>query len=215
MNELTCLTIGESWIKSCRSIFRKGDAMKDGDKNIRELLHFVLTIKNPSFEDSIVEKYGDREMIAWMNANFFEQKKVPELSNGLSYGTRLFNYNGKNQVEWLIDRLKKKPETKSATIPMLMPNEDEGYIPCVSMLDFKIRDNKLMLVAMCRSIDFGKKAYANMLALHSVQKTIADRVGVKTGEIVMYVVSAHIYDDDYKNVRQIIRKNSNKNKSAC
>jgi thymidylate synthase len=64
-------------------------------------------------------------------------------------------------------KLKDKPDTKAATIPLIIPNEDEGYIPCVSLLDFKIRKNKLMLVAMCRSIDCGKKLYANLIAAGS------------------------------------------------
>jgi thymidylate synthase len=85
-----------------------------------------------------------------------------------------------------------------------MPNDDSGYIPCVSMLDFKIRDNKLMLVAMCRSIDFGKKVYANMLALNKIQEKVANEIGTKVGPLIMYVVSAHIYDEDYKKVEEIL-----------
>jgi len=115
-----------------------------------------LTIKKPSQKDEIIEKYGDKKGIEWMNSNFTEQKNVPELKNALSYGTRLFNFKGKDQVKWIIGKLKKKPETKAATISMIM-HDDEAYIPCVSALDFKIRNNKLMLTAMCRAIDFGKK----------------------------------------------------------
>ncbi|MBU0666028.1 MAG: thymidylate synthase [Nanoarchaeota archaeon] len=204
MNELICESIGEAWISACEYIFDKGNAMKDEDKDIKELLHFILKIKSPSEKDEIILKYGNKGMIDWMHSNFFEQKNVPELKNGLSYGHRLFNYDGKNQVEWVIEKLKKKPEAKSVTIPMLMPNKDSGYIPCVSMLDFKIREGKLMIVAMCRSIDFGKKVYANMLELHRVQKMVADKVGVPTGELLMYVVSAHIYADEYKQMRGII-----------
>ena len=204
MNEIKTKTIGQAWTGACKYIFEKGVPMKDEDQDIRELLHFVLTIEEPKQQDPLVEKYGDKEMIAWMMSNFFDQKKVPELKNADSYGIRLFNYNGKNQIEWVIDKLKKKPEAKSVTIPTLMPNQDQGYIPCVSMLDFKIRDNKLMLVAMCRSIDFGKKVYANMLALNKIQEDVSKAVGTKVGPLVMYVVSAHIYDDDYKNVEGIL-----------
>jgi thymidylate synthase len=183
--------------------------MKDGDQDIKEALHCVLTVKKPELNDKIISKYGDKLMIDWMLSNFLEQKKVPELKNGLSYGTRLFNYNGKNQVEWVVNKLKEKSDTKAATIPLIMPNEDEGYIPCVSLLDFKIRNNKLMLAAMCRSIDCGKKVYANLIALHKIQQIVSEKIKVPTGELIMYVVSAHIYMDDYAKIEQILQEVKN------
>lgn len=206
MNEVCVDTIGEAWLEACRCIFEKGSPMRDEDKDLRELMHFMLSIRKPSMQDQIVEAHGSKEMIAWMDSNFTERKTIPELKGALSYGVRLFDYNGKDQIRWVIEKLRKKPETKAATIPMLMPDKDEGYVPCVSMLDFKMRDGKLMLVAMCRSIDFGKKVYANMLSLHKVQNVVAEAIGAQCGDLVMYVVSAHIYDDDYETVRKILEE---------
>jgi thymidylate synthase len=205
MKEFRAKTIGEAWLQSARHVFENGNAMKDEDKDIKELLHFVLVIEQPKQKDAIIAKHGSKEMIEWMMSNFLDDKTVSELKNGLSYGHRLFNYNGKDQIKWVVEVLKKKPEAKSATIPMLMPNTDTGYIPCVSMLDFKIRNGKLMLAAMCRSLDFGKKAYANMLALNKVQQMVSEQIHVRAGELVMYVVSAHIYAEDYKQMEEILK----------
>lgn len=204
MKEVKCKTIGEAWLESCIAVFKEGKAMKDDDKNIKELLHLSVTIENPSEKDEIIEKFADKKMIDWMTSNFFEQKRVPELKNALSYGTRLFNFEGKNQIEWVISKLRKKPETKAATISMIM-KDDESYIPCVSMLDFKIRNGKLMLVAFCRSIDFGKKVYANMISLNEIQSNVASSLNIGCGELVMYVVSAHIYDEDYNKLKEILK----------
>ena len=206
MMSIKCSSIGEAWLESCRRIFREGKPMKDGSQDLKELLHLFIIIENPMPEDPILKKHADKAMTEWMLGNFLEQKRVPELKNALSYGTRLFNYNGKDQVKWVISKLKEKPETKAATIPMLMPIEDENYIPCVSVLDFKIRDNKLMLTAMCRAIDFGKKVYANMIALHKIQQIVAEALKVPAGELSMYVVSAHIYDEDYKQMEKILNQ---------
>ena len=205
MKNIVSNSIGEAWLEACKCISLEGKPIKDGSKPIKELLHLSLTIQNPRINDEIIEKYADKGMIDWMVANFLEQKHVPELRNSLSYGTRLFNYNGKNQVEWVINKLRQKPETKAATIPMLMPNQDNAYIPCVSLLDFKIRGDKLMLIAMCRSIDFGKKVYANIIALHKIQQIISEGVGVPTGQIVMYVTSAHIYQRDNETIEGILK----------
>jgi len=44
--------------------------MKDDGQDIKELLNFVLTIKNTKEEDNIIKKYGNKEMIDWMMYNF-------------------------------------------------------------------------------------------------------------------------------------------------
>jgi thymidylate synthase len=185
---------------------QKGEIIKDRDQEVKEVLNLLLSIKKPKQEDFIIEKHGDKEAINWMLSNFLEQKKIPELHNTLSYGTRLFNYKGKNQIEWVIKKLKEKPETKSATIVTIMP-EDEDYIPCVSAIDFKIRRGRLMVSAMCRAIDFGKKAYANLLALNKIQEIVSEKISVPVGELVMYNVSAHIYNEDYDKINKILEEN--------
>jgi thymidylate synthase len=203
MKEIKAKTIGNAWLKSCKYIFVNGKPMKDENKNLKEIMFLQLTIKKPSQNDPIIEKYGDKESIKWMLSNFLEQKKVPELKNAESYGTRLFNYKGKNQINWVIDKLKKKPESKAATISMIM-YDDENYIPCVSTLDFKIRNNKLILTAMCRAIDFGKKVYANLLSLNKIQEIVAKELNINAGELLMYNVSAHIYEEDYDKIKKIL-----------
>lgn len=198
-------TIGEGWLKSCRSILDSGIDIKDGDERLKEIIHLILTIKNPSVKDEIIETHGDKEMIEWMLSNFLEQKTIPELNDSQSYGIRLFNYNGKDQVQWVIEKLKRKPESKSATIPMLMPNKDSGYIPCVSLLDFKIRDDNLILTVLCRSLDFGRKAYANMVALHKIQKLVADELKVQIGALILHIISAHVYENDIEGINPILK----------
>jgi thymidylate synthase len=204
MIEIIAKTVGQAWLETCRTILELGKNMKDNDESLREVAHMLIEIENPEENDNIIEKYGDKKAIEWMLSNFFEQKNVPELSNSQSYGIRLFNYEGKNQIKWIIDKLKEKPESKSATITTLMPNKDRGYIPCISLLDFKIRDMKLVLTAFCRSIDFGAKAYANMIALARMQDMVSKEVGVKKGRIILHAVSAHIYEKDFDNIKAVL-----------
>jgi thymidylate synthase len=203
MKEIKANSIGKTWLKACEYILKGGSQIKDEDKNLKEIMFLQLTVKKPNQKDVIIEKYGDKKDIEWMNSNFLEQKNVPELKNALSYGTRLFNFKGKNQMKWVIEKLKKKPETKAATISMIM-HDDEDYIPCVSVLDFKIRNNKLILTAMCRAIDFGKKVYTNLLSLNKIQEIVSKEINVPVGQLIMYTISAHIYEEDYDNMKKII-----------
>jgi thymidylate synthase (methanogen type) len=204
MREVSRKTAGEAWIETCRAIIDEGVPIKDGNENLREATDMFIVIENPQESDAIIQKYGDKAAIDWMLSNFFEQKIVPELKNSSSYAIRLFNYDGRDQIKWVVDKLKEKPETKSATITTLMPNTDKGYIPCVSMLDFKIRSGRLVLNAFCRSIDFGAKAYANMIALARVQDMVAKQVGVDKGQMIMHIVSAHIYEKDQGKIKSVL-----------
>lgn len=208
MKEIKTNSIGKAWLKSCRYILEHGAQIKDENKNLKELMFLQLTIKKPAQNDPIIKKYGDKQTIDWMYSNFLEQKNIPELKNALSYGTRLFDFKGKNQINWIIEKLKKKPETKAATISMIM-YDDEDYIPCVSTLDFKIRNNKLILIAMCRAIDFGKKVYANLLSLNKIQEMVSREINIPTGELIMYNVSAHIYEEDYDKIKKILGEMKN------
>jgi thymidylate synthase len=204
MKEISSKTIGEAWLASCRAILEEGRQIKDENENLREVTDMFLEIKTPEEYDEIIDKYGDKKAIEWMLSNFFEQKDVPELSNSKSYGIRLFNYEGKDQVRWIIDKLKEKPESKSATITTLMPKIDKGYIPCVSLLDFKIRTGKLILTVFCRSIDFGAKAYANMIALARIQDMISKQLGVEKGQMTLHIVSAHVYEKDFDKIKSVL-----------
>lgn len=189
-------SIGKAWLNACSYILSNGELVKDEDKMLKEVAHLEIKVSAPEAGDPVLKKYGNKKMLDWMLSNFLEKRLVPELKNSLSYGCRLFDYNGKDQIAWAVEKLKKKPENKSTTITMLMPGSDGGYIPCISTMDFKIRNKKLVLTAFCRSLDFGKKAYANMVALHEIQGIIAKKVGVETGALVLYVVSAHVYTED-------------------
>ena len=77
----------------------------------------------------------------------------------------------------MIERLRADPETRSATITTFQPLADTSYIPCVSLLDFWIADAKLELIVYAHSLDFGKKAYGNLVELARLQHEVATAVG--------------------------------------
>ena len=51
------------------------------------------------------------------------------------------------------------------TITTFQPATDTTYIPCVSMLDFWAPHGALELVVYAHSLDFGKKAYGNLVEI--------------------------------------------------
>ena len=69
-----------------------------------------------------------------MHANFTEHAKVAALGDADSYATRLFDYehSGRDQVAWVVDRLRRDPATRSAAITTFQPHTDASYIPCAA-----------------------------------------------------------------------------------
>ena len=57
---------------------------------------------------------------------------------------------------------------------------------------------------MSRAIDFGKKIYANLIALHKIQKIVAKELNIETGNLIMHNISAHIYEENFNEVEKLI-----------
>lgn len=86
------------------------------------------------------------------------------------------------------------------------PLTDEGYIPCVSLLDFQKTGGKLDMTAYCCALDFGCKAYVNLVMLHLIQKEIAEKAGIPCRKLILIVKSARFYLRDREKVLAIIDK---------
>lgn len=125
-----------------------------------------------------------------------------------SYGKRLFDLEGTNQIKWVIEKLKRKPETKSATVSLLIPKHDtkEGaHVPCIVTLDFKKREGALNMVTFIRSQDFSKKTYGDLIALGEIQEKVSRAIGTKVGWHNILISSAHIYSPDLNDIKEVIR----------
>ena len=120
-----------------------------------------------------------------------------------SYATRLSDYehSGRNQVAWVVDRLRQDPATRSAPgrlsrATTFQPYTDISYVPCVSLLDFWLPDGAVELIAYAHSIDFGAKGYGNLVELASLQHHVAGELGRPAGRLLMMVKSAHVYETE-------------------
>jgi thymidylate synthase len=192
-------SLGEGWLRTSRTILEQG-ALADYDgQPTREVALLTLSVERPSSEDPIIAELGDAEWLAWMHDNFFVQKDVPELGDAKSYAVRLFNYagEGRDQIAWAIERLRADPASRSATITTFQPLTDTAYIPCVSMLDFWRPNEALELVVYAHSLDFGKKAYGNLVELARLQEHVAAELRAPVGRLVVHAKSAHVYEPEW------------------
>jgi thymidylate synthase len=193
-------TLGRCWHDVSRLIMMAGSAAKYDGAPIKEIENLSLVVQSPDPRDQVIAHLGDPAWLNWMHDNFFVQKPVPELGNASSYAIRLFNYDGQgfDQIRWVIERLKGNPDSRSAVISTFMPMADTSYIPCISLLDFWKPESTLELVVYAHSLDFGKKAYGNLVELAALQKMVADGIGCPMGKLIIHAKSVHIYEPEWE-----------------
>ena len=203
-------TLGEAWLGVARHILEDGTRSTYDGLSIHEVMMANLIVTSPRVDDEIIERYADRDRLAWMHANFSDHRAVPELGDADSYATRLHDYGhtGLDQLQWVVERLRADPTSRSASITTFQPLSDTSYIPCVSLLDFFLVAGGLRVVVYAHSIDFGAKGYANLVELASIQHDVANELGVGTDSLTMIVKSAHIYDSELAFMTNVLERSS-------
>lgn len=197
-------TLGEGWLEVSRRILDHGlPATWDGAET-RELALLTLAVADPDPADATIADLADPDWLDWMHKNFTALDDVAELGGARSYARRLRAYDGRDQVAWVVERLRANPEARDATITTFQPLADTTYIPCVSLLDFWRSDGAVELIVYAHSLDFGKKAYGNLVELARLQQEVSTAVGAPVGRLVIHAKSAHIYAPEYEAMRELV-----------
>jgi thymidylate synthase len=197
MNYVTSTTIGNAWAKAYDLVMKNGATMTDNGTHLKEIVGLCVSIENGQTFDKILKTIADPEMISWMVDKNFGSSE-PVLDWGYSYGMRLRDFDGINQIDEVVKKLREQPNSRSATITLTKPTKDfAGHMPCVVAIDLKVRQGKLHLSGFFRSQDIGKKFYADMIALASIQKEVADKLDKSCGRIELLITSAHIFEVDF------------------
>jgi thymidylate synthase len=198
-------TLGQCWLQVSNLIMQQGQLSRYDGASTREIANLSMVVEAPDPADSLIAQHGDPAWLEWMHANFFVQKEVAELGRAPSYAVRLFNYayQGRDQIQWVIDRLAKDSENRSAAITTFMTPTDTSYIPCISLLDFWIPARAVELVVYAHSLDFGKKAYGNLIELASLQAIVAGQLNRPLGKLIIHVKSAHVYEPEWEYMSQL------------
>jgi len=104
-----------------------------------------------------------------------------------------------NQIQFIIDELKRNPYSRRAVIDVRNNAEDmySDDPACLQHLQFFIRDNKLHMKVLFRSNDACKAAFMNAFALIMLQKRIADALGIEVGTYTHRANSYHCYERDF------------------
>lgn len=196
-------TISDAWYRGLSLIWNHGETLVDErGSNIKELLDLVIVIENP-YEDQIPKD------AAWSKERLEEYAKQlirgTEQNFVYTYGQRLRDWNGTDQIEYVIKKLRESPSSRRATCITWIPSKDTKAeeVPCMVILDFKLR-GELNLTTVFRSHDFYGAAAANWYALSRLLEHVSQQVGATPGKITSISISAHIYEPDWDDVSAIV-----------
>lgn len=192
--------IGELWIRCLSDIMEHGIWIKDNNEKLLEITNYYVEIKDVDESDMIIDRFADKGRIAFLQEKYISKKILADYK--VSYGQAIYDNNGVNQIDWVLQRLKNKIECKSATISLHTPGNE--HLACLSLLDFKVREGKLIMNVIYRSQNIFASQVGNLIALHRVQQKMAGQLNVMCGSIELMIMSAHIYDYDIKTVRKLV-----------
>lgn len=133
------------------------------------------------------------------------QQYVMEMLDGIldfevGQGKWTYTYHQRmgEQVQFVIDELRRNPSSRRAVISIRTPDDIGSDDPaCLQHLQYFIRHDKLDCVVLFRSNDACKATFMNAFALIMLQKRIADALGVEIGQYVHRANSFHCYEKDF------------------
>lgn len=127
-------------------------------------------------------------------------------TNRSAYGDIVFNRYGFDQVQQVVDILEKDPASRRALINFNVPNpkrlETKDEI-CTIALVFELRDGKLDCTCIMRSNDIWLGVPYDVVFFTSLQRCIADRLGVGYGKYTHYAISLHAYERNLADICEV------------
>jgi thymidylate synthase len=184
------------WEELTKYCIEEGMLRRDDENaEIIELLAVPFHIKFPLNRETEIERYCNQEMIANTIINFTEFN--PKVRYKYRPSERIFGKLDESPYNKIKNLLIGKPESKKATISILKDTDlQNGHVPCIVTIDFKVRDGLLNLYYFARSQDVFKRSYADNIALAQIQKLLAAELDIDIGILSGYIASAHIYKSD-------------------
>lgn len=204
--------IGPAWLEIVKTIQRFGTLRSNFyGGNVRELFNIAAVVTD---EDSF-----SPQMFPYMQVSKEEIEKYCQyIMNGnkgdevYTYGERLWNYKGINQVEdVIIPYLKKYPTDRAAIAMMfdLAQDHKASRAPCMCLVQASTLGDRLNLTTYFRSHAIFSGWVLNAFGLRRLQKYISDKLGYKIGTLTIFSNCAHIYDNEWAAAEKIAKEHGN------
>ena len=215
--------IANAWEKLVKMIITEGEEVNDERGSLtKEILNVIVSIKKPLGTNSndffnIKSKFSDILDIPVPEGYFWSGDKLKTYSEQFiskdkqgfiyTYGNRLrSHFSDVDQINEVIERLKNCKESRRAISitwdPAIDSMSDE--VPCMILVDFKIRNDKLYTTALWRSHDIYGAWFPNAVGLTYLSQYVAGKVDIAIGSVTIQSISAHIYEVNFDEARKLL-----------
>ena len=192
-------TIKTGWESLVKRIMNTGVEITDERGSItKEILNTIVNVKNPLNTESPKGYFWTGEKLDKYSEQFLSNDKQGFI---YTYGNRLrAHFDGIDQIQEAIERLNNFKESRRAISITWDPTVDtkNDEVPCMMLVDFKIRDGKLHTTGLWRSHDIYGAWFPNAVGLSNLAKYVAGEVGSEVGMLTIHSISAHIYEVNFK-----------------
>jgi thymidylate synthase len=194
-------TCGQAWIGLMRHVLSDSAEAPDDRGPVFEGRAALFEITGFCRTDPILTEFGELAKTALYDRKFTQNAVCPPFK--YSYGARLREIGGVDQLAWVTRLLAERPHSKSGWISLTLPGEQPGAVPCLTALAFRARGETLAISAVFRSQN-AFTAYLNYLPLRDIQAGVAGRLGLSCGPMRVYIDVPHVYVADAPEARQIL-----------
>lgn len=170
-----------------------------------------------SFIPEIMWMLSGKKDIIWLNKytkiwDFFSEKDKTVTS---AYGYRWRKHFGVDQLNEVIDKLKKDSTTRHGVIIMWSPKQDlkiiQKNVPCPYTYTLNIIGERLHLHLVIRSNDMILGNPTDVAGFALLQYILAQELKVKVGILTISISNAHIYENHYDIAKMLISRSVNTN----
>ena len=183
-----------------RTILEQGELASYDSQATREVALLTLVVARPESTDPLIAELGDADWLEWMHRNFWSTDVVAELGRRAELrdaalrlradGTRPDRVGGRAAAPRPRVAVGGDHDVPAAHRHELHPVRQPARLLAPTAV-------QLELVVYAHSLDFGKKAYGNLVELAHLQEHVAKELGVPVGPLVVHAKSAHIYEPEW------------------
>ena len=216
-------SVFRAWIKILDLIMKFGSTkFSEYEEPQKEFLNLMVTIglygKEYKIEEEFLEYIKLKEFEKHINEVLNPEK--PEFVE-YTYGERIFRHDfGKNQIEYLINKLCSVPYSRRALVISWdhVRDQKSKNPPCIIGIQGIITDNYYNHTVWIRSNDMVRGWPVNIVGQIKLAEFIVNEINKRAGTnfeigtVTTISTSAHIYEHDWNLVREILSKYSYKMK---
>lgn len=215
--------VNDVYKKMIEEVFLNGKLLKkkNGIK-LKEIIPAIIKLTNPRC--SIITHKGRPYNVAFMiaetlwnlcgetsdwlckyNKDYFQYYINGELKAG--YGNRIFN-KFDNQFLRAAELLKNDKDTSHVTISVFSPLDDlsdSNFVPCISFIEFRVVDNKLIMFVRMRAQDLWKGFPYDINLLITLFAYMSDLTGFEMGDYYHDCRAIRLYEDDFEDICEFLK----------